>query len=65
MNETLPPGHLYVTLDPRIAIIAQMAATIYTEMVVYHEDRVARRLATDAACLLYGDIVIRLAENDK
>ena len=52
-------------IDPRVPIIAQMAATIFSEKVVYNGDREARRIAVDQAFLLYGEIVIRLAENDK
>jgi hypothetical protein len=64
-NDTIPPGALYVPLDPRIAVICDMAATIFTEKVVYHDDKSARHMAVEQALLLYGDIVIRLAENDR
>ena len=52
-------------IDPRVPIIANMAARIFAERAVYHDDRDARRMAIDQAFLLYGEIVIRLAENDK
>ena len=52
-------------LDPRVPIIANMAARIFCEKSVYHDNKDARRLAIDQAFLLYGEIVVRLAENDK
>jgi hypothetical protein len=42
-----------------------MAATIYAEKVIYNSNKEARRLSVDEAFLLYGEVVIRLAENDK
>ncbi len=53
------------SVDPRIPIIAQMAAAIFTEKQIYHDDRAARRMAVDQAFLLYGEIVVRLAANDR
>ena len=55
----------WVPVDPRIPIIANMAARIFCEKQIYHDNKDARRLAIDQAFLLYGEIVIRLAENDK
>ena len=52
-------------LDPRLPVIAQMAATIYAEKVVYNSNKEARRMAVDEAFLLYGEIAIRLSENDR
>lgn len=52
-------------LDPRVPIIAGMAATIFVEKQIYHDNKAARKIAVDQAFLLYGEIVIRLAENDK
>ena len=52
-------------IDPRVPIIAQMAAVIFVEKQIYHDNRDARRHAIDQAFLLYGEIVVRLAENDK
>ena len=51
--------------DQRLPIIAQMAATIYAEKVVYNSNKEARRMAVDEAFLLYGEIAIRLSENDR
>lgn len=59
------PFHQPSEVDPRVPIIAQMAARIYTELIVYHDDKLARRKAIDAAFLLYGELIVRLAENDK
>jgi hypothetical protein len=42
-----------------------MAAVIYAEKVVFNSNREARRIAVDESFLLYGDIVIRLSENDR
>lgn len=64
----MQPGNIIrmpVGLDPRVPIIAQMAATIFCEKLVYHDNKDARRMAVDQAFALYGEIVIRLAENDK
>lgn len=52
-------------IDPRVPIIAQMAARIFVEKQIYHDNKDARRIAIDQAFMLYGEIVIRLAENDK
>jgi len=52
-------------MDPRLPIIAQMAATIFTELVVYQSNQEARHHAIDHAFLLYGQIAIRLGENDR
>lgn len=52
-------------IDPRVPIIASMAATIFTEEKVFRPEKYARSAAIDQAFLLYGEIVIRLAENDK
>lgn len=52
-------------MDPRLSIIAPMAATIFTELVVYKDNKEARRMAVEQAFLLYGEIAIRLAENDR
>ena len=62
----MPPGVIVALPDSRIPIIAQMAAVIFTEMLVFKpDDRHARRAAVDQAFLLYGEIAIRLAENDR
>jgi hypothetical protein len=60
VNDPMPHS-----LDPRVPIIAQMAAVIYAEKVVFNSNREARRIAVDESFLLYGDIVIRLSENDR
>ena len=52
-------------IDPRVPIIANMAARIFVEKQIYHDNKAARRIAIDQAFLLYGEIVVRLAENDK
>lgn len=52
-------------IDPRLPVIAQMAAVIYAEKVIYNSNKESRRLSVDEAFLLYGDIAIRLAENDR
>jgi hypothetical protein len=51
--------------DPRLAILAPMAARIFCEMVVYHSHKEARSIAAREAFLLYGEIAVRLAENDR
>lgn len=60
MQPGMPAG-----IDSRVPIIAHMAARIFVEKQIYHDNKDARRLAIDQAFLLYGEIVIRLAENDK
>ena len=65
MNEQLMPDGIVPLQDPRLSTIAQMAAVIFTEMLVFKpDDRHARRAAVDQAFLLYGEIAVRLAEND-
>ena len=63
----LPTGQTpcYHHPDPRVPIIANMAARIFCEKLVYHDNKDARRMAVNEAFALYGEIVIRLAENDK
>ena len=51
--------------DARLPIIAQMAAIIYAEKQIYNSDREARRQAIDQSFLLYGEIAVRLAGNDR
>jgi hypothetical protein len=58
-------GSAGIRSDPRLPIIAQMATTIFVEKQIYRDDRDARRIAIDQAILLYGEIAIRLAENDR
>ncbi len=59
------PPMPFPTLDPRLAIIAPMAATIFVEKQIYHNHNDARKLAVDQAFLLFGEIQIRLAGNDR
>ena len=59
------PDGTWKQFDDRVPIIAQMASRIFCEKQVYHDNKDARRLAIEQAFLLYGEIVIRLAENDK
>lgn len=62
----LGPGMIVETMDPRIPIIAQMATVIYVEKLVYCSDKkLCQRNAIDEAFTLYGQIAIRLAENDR
>lgn len=39
-------------IDPRVPIIAQMAATIYAEKVIYNSNKEARRQSVDESFLL-------------
>ncbi len=63
--EVYEPPQRQLGLDPRVPIIAQMAGAIFREEKLYRPDKYARSYAIDQAFLLYGEIVIRLAENDK
>ncbi len=58
-------GAAETPMDPRLPVIAQMAAMIYTEKMVYTDDREARRMAVDQAFLLYGEVSVRLAGNNR
>lgn len=53
-------------MDPRLPILAQMAASIYAEKIILMagRERSARRESVDEAFLLYGEIAIRLGRND-
>ena len=58
------PGQIIaIGLDPRMAIIANMAAPIYVALSIEENEPEARRLSVDAAFLLFGDIAARLEEN--
>ena len=63
--KNMGPGMIVEMPDQRLPIIAQMAATIFTEKVVYMDDKPARHYAVDQAFLLYGEIAVRLSENDR
>ena len=52
-------------MDARLPIIAQMATRIFVEEKLYRPDQPSRRYAIDQAFLLYGELAIRLAENDR
>lgn len=52
--------------DPRLPIIAQMAAIIYAEhLILSSSEKAARHHAIDDAFLLYGEIAVRLANSDR
>lgn len=68
LARTMKPGAIIRTepwMDPRLPIVAQMAVRIFTEEKLYRPDKQARSYAVDQAFLLYGEIAIRLAENDR
>jgi hypothetical protein len=54
--------HVDLGLDPRLAIICNIAAPIFAEERVFRPDRHARDFAIDQAFLLYGEIERRLRE---